>query len=76
MDRASNQSEVTRILSQIDAELSAAQRGLTEFAETTKHAFITARMENLGRLHENLRAVVGDVAIRLMSERLESMPEE
>ncbi len=66
------QSEVAQLLNQIEAEYLAAQRGLTGFAESAKHAAITARMENLGRLHEDLRAIVGDDAIRLMAERLEA----
>lgn len=76
MERIENTSEVAQILSRIEAEYRAAQYGLTGLAEGAKHAAITARMENLGKLHEHLRAVVGNDATRLMSERLESIPAE
>jgi hypothetical protein len=73
MELKSGQSEVAQILQQIEAEYIAAQRGLTGLAEGATHEAISARMENLGKLHEHLRAVVGDDATRLMSERLESI---
>lgn len=76
MERNENTSEVAQILSQIETEYRAAQYGLTGLAEAAKHTAITARMENLGKLHEHLRAVVGNDATRLMSERLESIPAE
>ena len=74
MERASNQSEVARILQQIEAEYVAAQRGLTGFAESAKHAAITVRMEHMGLLHQDLQAIVGNDAIRLIAERLEAIP--
>ena len=73
---STNQSEVARLLSQIEAEYSAATRGFTGYAESAKHAAITARMEQMGRLHANLRAIVGDEAIKLIAERIESIPEK
>lgn len=76
MTRRPNPSEVARLLQQIEREYLAAQRGLTGFAESARHAAITARLENMGKLHESLRAIVGDEATRLMSERLESIPAE
>lgn len=76
MKRETNSSEVARILAQIEAEYLAAQRGLSGFAEHAKHEAITARMEHLGQLHEDLRAVAGDEATRLMVERLEALPVE
>jgi len=76
MKQDTNQSEIARLLNQIEAEYLAAQRGLTGFAESAKHAAITARLENMGKLHEDLRTIVGDEATRLMSERLESTPAE
>jgi hypothetical protein len=69
------QSEVARLLAQIEAEYLAAQRGLSGLAATAKHAAITARMEQMGRLHKNLREIVGEEAIRLIAERLETLPE-
>lgn len=70
-----NQSEIAHLLNQIETEYIAAQRGLTGFAESARHAAITARLENMGRLHEHLRAIVGDDATRLMAECLEKLPE-
>lgn len=76
MTRRPNPSEVARLLKQIEKEYLAAQRGLTGFAESAKHATITARMENLGRLHQGLRALVGDEATKLFAECLEGIPTE
>jgi hypothetical protein len=76
MERVSNQSEIARLLDQIETEYIAAMRGISGLAVTATHEAITARMENLGKLHEHLRAVLGDDATRLMSERLESIPTE
>ncbi|MEO8955817.1 MAG: hypothetical protein ABI396_13970 [Ktedonobacteraceae bacterium] len=57
-----NESEVARLLHQIDLEYQAAQRGLTGLsAGTAQHAFITARMENIGAYHEQLANYVGEV---------------
>ncbi len=66
-----NASEVQRLLAQIETEYLAATRGMSGFAAVAKHEAITARMEQLGKLHENLRAIVGNDATRLMAERLE-----
>ncbi len=76
MEQQATQSAVAQLLSRIESEYVAAQRGLSGFAESAKHAAITARMENLGQLHEDLRAIVGDDAMRLMAERLETIPAE
>ena len=71
-----NQSEVARILERIENEYVAAQRGLTGLAQSARHTAITARIENLGRLHESLRAVAGEDAMKLIAECLENIPEE
>ena len=73
MDTAQGQgSEVARILQQIREEYDAALRGLTGTASgTTRHAFITARMEHIGRLHEELKEIVGEPAIALIADELE-----
>ncbi len=75
MELKSGQSEVARILQQIETEYIAAQRGLTGIAESARHVAITARMEHMGLLHKDLYAIVGDDAIRLIAERLEAMPD-
>ena len=70
-----NRSEVARLLEQISAEYEAAQRGLNGFAYgSSKHDFITARMENVGRLHNELQAIVGDSAIALVADALNNIP--
>jgi hypothetical protein len=72
MLRAEEQrSEVAHLLSQISAEYEAAQRGLTGLSYgTSQHDFITARMENMGQLHNRLQSLVGDVAIAMIADRL------
>jgi len=67
-------SEVARLLSQISAEYEAAQRGLTGLAYgTSMHEFITARMERMGHLHTQLQSLVGDEAIAMVADKLNSM---
>ncbi len=68
------QSEVARLLSQIETEYLAAERGLTGFAESARHAAITARMERIGQLHQRLHAIAGESAPRLIVECLEAIP--
>jgi hypothetical protein len=64
-------SEVARLLSQISAEYEAAQLGITGLAYgTSKHEFITTRMENMGQLHGQLQSLVGDIAIAMIAEQL------
>ena len=64
-------SEVAKILSRISEEYEAAQRALTGLAYgTSRHEFITARMENMGQLHTELQSIVGDAAIALIADAL------
>ncbi len=68
-------SEVARLLSQISAEYEAAQRGLFGLASgTSQHEFITHKMEHMGQLHEQLHSLVGDVAIAMIADQLNSKP--
>lgn len=70
-----NQSEVARLLEQISAEYESAQRGMNGFAYgAAKHEFITARMENMGQLHNQLQEIVGESAIALVAEALNKLP--
>ena len=63
-----HRSEVARILAQIGAEYEASHNALHGLAQgTTRHAFITARMENMGALHEQLKELVGDGAIGMIA---------
>lgn len=76
MKEKTNQSDVAKLLYQIELEYIAAQRGLSGLSETARHAFITARMEQMGKLHEDLREVVGEDATRLFYEHINNIPEE
>jgi hypothetical protein len=64
-------SEVARLLAQISAEYEAAQRGLTGLCYgTSQHEFITTRMENMGYIHNQLHSLVGDAAIAMIADQL------
>ena len=69
-----NQSEVARLRAQIEAEVQAAQWALCGAAlGTTKHQFITSRMERMGTLHEELKELVGEEeGMRLLIQVMES----
>ena len=66
------QSEIARLLQQIDLEYGAAQNALVGLAlGTAQHDFITARMERLTLCHEQLSEYVGiHEASRLLVERI------
>ena len=67
-------SEVARLLSQISVEYEAAQRGLMGLSYgMSQHDFITARMENMGQIHNQLESLVGgDAAIAMIADQLNS----
>ena len=67
-----SKSEVARLLHQIDLEYEAAQRGLTGLASgTATHEFITAKIERVSVLHDELSTLVGrDEATRLLAETI------
>lgn len=67
-------SEVVRLLAQISAEYEAAERGLTGLAMgVSRHEFITARMEHMGQLHNELQTLVGDAATAMVAEQLSNL---
>ena len=69
-------SEVARLLAQIRSEYEAARRGLSGLASgTTKHEFITTKMETMGKLQGELETIVGDAAIALVVAQLEACPD-
>lgn len=69
-----NRSEVARILSDIAAEYEAGMNGLSGLAQGhSRHSFITARMENMGKLQEELEKLVGDSAGQLVATRLDQV---
>ncbi len=57
---AEPKSEVARIRLLIEREYEAAEHLQSGLAITARHAFITARMENIGRYHEQLIPLVGE----------------
>jgi hypothetical protein len=70
--QAQNTSEVARLLQQIREQYESAKLGLSGLAEgTTQHQVITAKMERIGDLHEELRTHVGDEAIAMIVQQLE-----
>jgi hypothetical protein len=66
------QSELAKLLQQINEETTAAQRGFAGYAEVSKHEFITARMERLGHLQEELEKLVGsEQAVQIIVKAME-----
>jgi hypothetical protein len=54
------QSDVARILKQIEQEYQASKQGLEGLASgTARHDFITTKTENIGKHHERLAQLVG-----------------
>ncbi len=65
-------STVARLKKQIDAEAEAAQLALYGPAQgISKHQFITARMERMGILHEQLKGLIGDEADQYLISAME-----
>ena len=63
------QSEVARLMQQIELEYQAAQRALESFAMTAKHDFITKRLENISSIRDELALHVGEeTATKLLCE--------
>jgi hypothetical protein len=65
-------SEVARLLNQIRLEQESAIRGLHGFAETARHEIITQKMMNIGRHQERLVELIGDAAIPLIIEQIDT----
>lgn len=69
-----NKSEVARILAQIAQEYEAGHNGLHGLAQgTARHSFITARMENMAKLQQELEKLVGDQAIEMVVMKLDQV---
>jgi hypothetical protein len=69
-------SEVAALREQIAAEHIAAKLGLEGLnSGTSHHAFITARLETIGALHEKLQNLVEDDAIALVAETMNAVPD-
>lgn len=72
-----SESEIAQIKETIAKEYMAAKWGLTAFAQgVAKHAFISARMTQIEESRKALETYVGDKAMSLVVETLESIPEE
>ncbi len=73
-----NISEVARVRQYIAAEYLSAQLGLSGLAEgTTRHSFITNKMERMGESFETLAEMMGkEQAIQVVAETLQEVPEQ
>jgi hypothetical protein len=68
-----DQSEVASIRSRMEAEYQAAQWAVHGYAQVGAHAFITARMERLGELAEELELRLGrEKTMRILFDVLDS----
>ena len=68
-------SEVAALREQISLEYMAATLGLQGLnAGTSRHAFITAKQERIGELHEQLQELVGEEAMPLVTQTLADVP--
>ena len=75
-DPHKQQSEVARLLAQINSEYEAARQGLSGLAQGMgQHSFITKRMEQIAELHSQLRNLVGDEAMALINLELDQATE-
>ena len=71
-----SESEIAQIKETIAKEYMAAKWGLTAFAQgITKHEFISARMKRIEEGCKALEAYVGNKALELVVETLETVPE-
>jgi len=72
------QSEVAQLLQRLADEYQSAQWGLTGLAYgMSKHQFITAKMENMGKAVETLTELVGspEEAGKMVAETLKDLPD-
>ena len=70
-------SEVARLLAQIDREYEAARLGLSGLSYgTSQHQFISSVTERIGVLHSQLHELVGDESIELISVQSDHASEE
>lgn len=67
-------SEVAHLLTQINAEYEAARRGLSAISSgTSRHLFITQKMENMGRYQQQLQNLIGETpAMELIVKQLDA----
>jgi hypothetical protein len=72
------QSEIARVRQQIAAEYLSAQLGFSGLAEgTSRHQFITTKMERMGESFETLAQMMGkEQAIQIVAQTLQDVPEQ
>jgi len=73
------QSDIARVRQNIAAEYLSAQLGFSGLAEgTTRHRFITSKMERMGQSFESLSELVGskEQAIQILVDTLQEVPEQ
>ncbi len=70
-----SESEVARLLKEIELAYQAAENGLAGLAAgIAKHEFITAKMENLDQYRESLAQLVGaDQAMEMLVQVIENV---
>jgi hypothetical protein len=77
LEMEEHDSEVARLLARFRAEYEAAQYGLSGLAfGTSQHRFITAKMENMWKVHEELHELVGDTAMAMIAEDLNQLSDK
>lgn len=77
LEMEKHDSEVARLLALFRAEYEAAQWGLSGLAfGTSQHKFITTKMENMWKVHEELHNLVGETAMEMIAEDLKKVPDE
>jgi hypothetical protein len=74
LEMEKHDSEVAGLLARFRAEYEAAQWGLSGLAfGTSQHKFITAKMENMWKVHAELHDLVGDTAMAMIAEDLNQL---
>ncbi len=79
LERIFMRSEVARMKQQVAAEYLSARLGLSGLAYgTSRHRFITSRMERMGETLETLSQVVGskEEAMHIIAETLQEVPDK
>jgi hypothetical protein len=77
LEMEEHDSEVARLLARFRAEYEAAQYGFSGLAfGTSQHKFITAKMENMWKVHAELHELVGDTAMAMIAEDLDQLSDE
>jgi hypothetical protein len=73
-----NKSEIARILEQIDQEYQASKIGLQGLASgSTRHDFIQAKSEHIGKCHEQLVELIGaEEAISIIANTIWSSADQ